>query len=69
MAPKDWHKRQLKDPFGDTVRSIDLDNSSKVIFDILQGIAYENDRQIRRISMERGVPMPGGGLWVAWDVL
>lgn len=69
VAPKDWGKRQVKDPRGDTVRCLDLDNSAKVIFDILQGIAYENDRQVRRITMERGLPVERGGLWVSWEVL
>jgi hypothetical protein len=30
----------------------------------LQGIAYENDKQIRKISAEYGVPRVGGGLIV-----
>ncbi len=33
-------------------RSIDLDNGMKVPFDALQGLAYRNDRQIRRICAE-----------------
>jgi crossover junction endodeoxyribonuclease RusA len=41
---------------------IDLDNCLKVILDALQGIAYENDKQIKRISAEYGEPKLGGGL-------
>ena len=33
-------------------RSIDLDNGMKVPFDALQGLAYRNDKQIRRIVAE-----------------
>jgi crossover junction endodeoxyribonuclease RusA len=43
---------------------MDLDNALKVTLDALQGIAYENDKQIRKISAEYGVPRVGGGLIV-----
>ena len=43
---------------------MDLDNCLKVALDALQGIAYDNDKQIRRISAEYGVPREGGGLVV-----
>lgn len=43
---------------------MDLDNCLKVALDALQGIAYDNDKQIRRISAEYGVPREGGGLIV-----
>lgn len=44
---------------------IDLDNALKVALDALQGIAYHNDRQVRRIVAEYGSePAAGGGLAV-----
>ncbi len=44
---------------------IDLDNALKVALDALQGIAYHNDRQVRRIAAEYdGEPKQGGGLAV-----
>ncbi len=44
---------------------IDLDNALKVTLDALQGIAYHNDRQVRRIVAEYGSePVAGGGLAV-----
>lgn len=44
---------------------IDLDNSLKVACDALQGVAYTNDKQIKRISAAYGNPMTDGGLTVA----
>ena len=41
---------------------IDLDNCLKVALDALQGVAFENDKQVRRISLEVGPPIDGGGL-------
>ena len=41
---------------------IDLDNCLKVALDALQGVAYDDDRQIRRITLEVGHPLAGGGL-------
>ena len=43
---------------------MDLDNCIKVTLDALQGLAYENDRQVRRIVAEYGPPKAGGGLTV-----
>ena len=43
---------------------IDLDNALKVVNDALNGIAYVDDRQIRRIVLEFGEPIVGGGLSV-----
>lgn len=31
----------------------DLDNRHKVLFDVLQGIAYKDDKQIKRMASER----------------
>mgnify|MGYP002737229123 CR=1 FL=1 len=63
--PKDWVKRAKKDPdwFLD-VKRIDLDNAQKVVLDALQGVAYENDRQITRLSIGLGRPIENGGLLV-----
>ncbi len=41
---------------------MDLDNCIKVAMDALQGIAFENDKQVRRIVMNYGLPMRDGGL-------
>lgn len=63
--PKDWAKRANKDPnWALGVRRIDLDNAQKVALDALQGIAYENDRQITKLSISLGQPRPDGMLSV-----
>lgn len=41
---------------------IDLDNCLKVALDALEGIAFENDKQVHRITLEVGPPIYGGGL-------
>jgi crossover junction endodeoxyribonuclease RusA len=58
MRPADWAKRAAKDPAGwdDTVRCIDLDNARKVLYDALKGVAFEDDRWVRRDSAERMEP-------------
>ncbi|HFB0469562.1 TPA: RusA family crossover junction endodeoxyribonuclease, partial [Neisseria gonorrhoeae] len=44
---------------------IDLDNALKVTLDALQGVAYHNDRQVRRIAADYAdEPVAGGGLAV-----
>lgn len=49
---------------------IDLDNAMKVTLDALQGVAYHNDRQVRRIAAEYGSePVAGGGLAVEIEEL
>lgn len=65
-APKDWEKRQKNDiQWALKVRRIDLDNAQKVALDALQGIAYDNDRQITSLSISLGQPFyPDGGLVV-----
>lgn len=63
--PKDWQTRQKKDPMWLlTVRRIDLDNAMKVAIDALQGIAFENDRQITSLSIGLGHAIMDGGLSV-----
>lgn len=56
--PQDWVKRAQADPdyWDDDVRCIDLGNCEKVLADALQGIAYVNDKQLRRIYLERQEP-------------
>lgn len=56
--PKDWAKRQRKDPAGwdDSVRCIDLDNARKVLYDALKGVLFEDDDRIFRDSAERMEP-------------
>lgn len=62
--PKDWKKRAAKDPDNwiMSVRRIDLDNALKVVFDALQGICYDDDRQIIHIQANLGQPVQDGGL-------
>ena len=43
---------------------LDLDNCLKVAMDAMQGICYENDKQVKQISMAYGAPMPNGGLTI-----
>jgi Holliday junction resolvase RusA-like endonuclease len=69
VAPKDWPKRQAKDPRGFTVRCMDLSNCVKVAEDALQGIAYLNDNQVMELSIKRGLPVPDGALVVTWSLL
>lgn len=61
----DLHPRTTKD--GDASKvCIDTDNGLKVVIDALQGIAYENDKQIVEIRAKRANPIPGGGVTVSW---
>lgn len=63
--PKDWEKRQKKDrEWLLSVRRIDLDNALKVAIDALQGIAFENDRQITSLTIQLGHAVVDGGLSV-----
>ena len=63
--PQDAEKREKKDRlWGLGVRRIDIDNAQKVVLDALQGISYENDRQITFLSIKLGVPVANGGLRV-----
>ena len=55
------HPRMTKKGKASETR-IDLDNCCKVSLDALQGIAYEDDKQVHRIVMEVGAPVMGGGL-------
>jgi crossover junction endodeoxyribonuclease RusA len=65
VRPADAKKREKKDRlWGLGVRRIDIDNAQKVALDALQGIAYENDRQITYLSIKLGQPTSWGGLHV-----
>lgn len=56
--PLDWQKRAAKDPltWDDTVQCLDLGNCEKVLSDALNGIAYIDDKQTRRITLQRMEP-------------
>ncbi len=71
VRPKDWQRRQRLhgETWADSVRCIDLDNCLKIPLDALQGIAFENDKQVRQIIMKRGEPVKSGALRVKWSEL
>lgn len=56
--PQDWARRAQKNPdfWDDDVRCIDLGNCEKVLSDALNGIAWVDDKQLRRIYLERQEP-------------
>lgn len=56
--PLDWKKRQRKIGalWADTVQCVDLGNAEKVLSDALQGIAFEDDKMLWRITSERMEP-------------
>lgn len=56
--PKDWAKRAKDDPewWDLTVQCIDLDNARKVLWDALKGVAFTDDRMIRKDPGEIMVP-------------
>ena len=56
--PQDWARRARREPdtWDDTVRCIDLGNCEKVLSDALNGIAWADDKQLRRIVLERSEP-------------
>jgi crossover junction endodeoxyribonuclease RusA len=58
QRPLDWAKRAKRDPqtWDDGVRCIDLGNCEKVLSDALNGVAWVDDRQHRRIVLERMEP-------------
>jgi crossover junction endodeoxyribonuclease RusA len=43
---------------------MDLDNALKITIDALKGVAYIDDKQVRKISAQYGDPVKGGGLMV-----
>lgn len=48
---------------------MDLDNSLKVLLDALQGIAYANDAQIKKIVATYGAPVKHGGVMITVENL
>jgi len=54
----DRRMRKLGDAWDDDVRSIDLDNSIKVLVDALKGHAFADDKWVWRIDAARGEPLP-----------
>lgn len=56
--PLDWKKRAAKDPLSwdDTVQCIDLGNCEKVLSDALNGVAWIDDKQTRRLTLQRMEP-------------
>jgi crossover junction endodeoxyribonuclease RusA len=56
--PQDWARRarNLGATWDDDVRCIDLDNANKVLLDALKGIAFEDDKWVRRLQAERMEP-------------
>lgn len=62
------HPRLTKDGKANGTR-LDLDNCLKVALDALEGIAFDNDKQVRRITLEVGYPIYGGGLTLEVECL
>lgn len=56
--PQDWVKRAQRDPmtWDDTVQCLDLDNANKVLLDALKGVAFDDDKWVRRLASERMEP-------------
>lgn len=46
-------------------KSVDIDNGLKCVLDSLQGVLYMNDRQVKRLVVDYGAPVRGGGC-VVW---
>jgi crossover junction endodeoxyribonuclease RusA len=65
--PLDWAKRARKDPdtWADTVQCIDLGNCEKVLSDALNGIAWDDDKQLHSIGLVRCEPDEHGARVVA----
>ena len=66
QRPQDWARRAKRDPltWDDDVRCIDLGNTEKVLSDALNGVAWLDDKQHRRILLERMEPDEGGARMV-----
>lgn len=58
QRPQDWAKRAQRDPdnWHDDVRCIDLGNCEKVLSDALNRVAWVDDKQLHRITLERCEP-------------
>ena len=66
QRPQDWARRAKREPltWDDDVRCIDLGNTEKVLSDALNGVAWLDDKQHRRILLERMEPDEGGARMV-----
>ena len=58
-----FHPKMNLDGSGNKNR-LDLDNSLKVLLDSLNGIAWNDDKQITRIYAEVSTPIKDGGLTI-----
>lgn len=59
--PKDWQRRAAEsDTWADTVQCIDLGNCEKVMADALNGIAWIDDKQLWRITLQKREPDDAG---------
>lgn len=58
-----FHPRANKDGSASKSR-LDIDNVIKVALDALNGLAYNDDKQIVAVSAEIAAPVPYGGLTV-----
>lgn len=56
--PQDWQARMRKHgaAWDDTVQCLDLDNAQKVLLDSLKGIAFGDDKWVRKIDAARAEP-------------
>ena len=56
--PLDWARRARKDPdfWDDTVQCIDVGNTEKCILDGLNGTAWDDDKQVRSLAVDRECP-------------
>jgi len=61
-----YHPRRPKKYAGGPVRSLDLDNVLKVAVDSLNGVAWQDDKQITHLSICKGEPVEGGALVISW---
>ena len=56
--PLDFKTRQRKlgESWDDSVQCLDIDNANKVLLDALKGVAFDDDRWVRKLSSERMEP-------------
>ncbi len=66
QAPQDAAKRAAKHPndWDMSVHCLDVDNAQKVTLDALKGIAFDDDKQVHRLLIERAEPGARGLLVV-----
>ena len=61
-----FHPKRTKKGAASSVR-LDLDNAIKVALDSMNGIVFEDDKQVERLTAVLSDPIEGGGLsvWVS----